>query len=44
LRNVLSDYVHPPRARRMVNALLLSGWLVISAIGAAAIVGGVRAP
>ena len=42
LRNVLSDYVHAPGARRLVNALLLAGWLVISAIGAAAIVGGVR--
>ena len=42
LRNILSDYVHAPGARRLVNALLLAGWLVISAIGAAAIVGGVR--
>ena len=44
LRNVLSDYVHPPGARRLVNVLLLAGWLVISAIGAAAIVGGVQTP
>jgi len=44
LRNVLSDYVHPPRARRLLNALLLAGWLVITAIGAVAIIGGVRAP
>jgi succinate dehydrogenase / fumarate reductase membrane anchor subunit len=44
LRNVLSDYVHPPRARRWLSVILLAGWLVISAIGAVAIVGGVRAP
>ncbi len=44
LRNVLSDYVHPPRARRLLNALLLAGWLVITAIGAVAIIGGVRSP
>ncbi len=44
LRNVLSDYVHPPGARRALNLLLLAGWLVISAIGAVAIIGGVRNP
>jgi succinate dehydrogenase / fumarate reductase membrane anchor subunit len=44
LRNVLSDYVHPAWARRAVNILLLAGWLIISAIGAVAIVGGVRSP
>src|SRR3990170_4808047 len=32
LRNVMSDYIHPPGARRLVSALLLAGWLVISAI------------
>lgn len=44
LRNVLSDYVHPAWARRAVNILLLAGWLIISAIGAVAVIGGVRAP
>jgi succinate dehydrogenase / fumarate reductase membrane anchor subunit len=43
LRNVLSDYIHPPAARRAVNILLLVGWLVISAIGAVAVIGGVKA-
>jgi succinate dehydrogenase / fumarate reductase membrane anchor subunit len=44
LRNVLNDYVRKPRTRRAMDGLLLLGWLVISAIGAAAIVGGVRGP
>jgi len=44
LRNVLSDYIHPAWARRAVNILLLAGWLIISAIGAVAVIGGVRAP
>jgi succinate dehydrogenase / fumarate reductase membrane anchor subunit len=44
LRNVLNDYVRGNRTRRALDWLLLLGWLVISAIGAVAIVGGVRAP
>ena len=44
LRTVLRDYVHGARARKAVNWLLLIGWLVISAIGAVAIIGGVRMP
>jgi succinate dehydrogenase / fumarate reductase, membrane anchor subunit len=44
LRNVLSDYVHRPRTRRLLDGGLLAGWVVISAIGAAAIVGGVQMP
>ncbi|HET7009745.1 MAG TPA: hypothetical protein VFI11_03125 [Anaerolineales bacterium] len=44
LRNVLSDTFQAPRVRRMINALILLGWLLLSAIGAVAIIGGVRAP
>jgi succinate dehydrogenase / fumarate reductase membrane anchor subunit len=41
LRNVLNDYVRGQRARRAFDILILIAWLVISAIGAAAIIGGV---
>ena len=44
LRNVLNDYVRGRRTRRALDGLLLIGWLGISAIGALAIVGGVRVP
>jgi succinate dehydrogenase / fumarate reductase membrane anchor subunit len=44
LRTVLHDYIHRPSHHRHIDALLLAAWLLISAIGAAAIVGGVRAP
>jgi succinate dehydrogenase / fumarate reductase membrane anchor subunit len=42
LRQVLVDYIKGDRARRLLNWFLLAFWLVISLIGAAAIVGGVR--
>jgi succinate dehydrogenase / fumarate reductase membrane anchor subunit len=42
LRNVLNDYVRGTRTRRALDWLLLLGWLVISAIGAVAILGGVQ--
>lgn len=44
LRTVLHDYIHRPAHRRRIDAALLAAWLVISAIGAAAIIGGVRVP
>ena len=44
LRNVMSDYIQEPRTRRVLNALILFGWLLLSAIGAVAIIGGVRSP
>lgn len=44
LRTVLRDYVHRPGARRVLDWALLIGWLLISAIGAFAIIGGVRMP
>jgi succinate dehydrogenase / fumarate reductase membrane anchor subunit len=42
LRNVLNDYVRGSRTRRALDIGLLLAWLVITAIGAVAIVGGVR--
>ncbi len=42
LRNVLNDYVRGQRTRRALDIALLAAWFVISAIGAVAIVGGVR--
>jgi succinate dehydrogenase / fumarate reductase membrane anchor subunit len=42
LRQVLDDYIHPESGRRLVSWLLLLIWAVITAIGAVAIVGGVR--
>jgi succinate dehydrogenase / fumarate reductase membrane anchor subunit len=42
LRNVLSDYVRSPGWRAFLPRLLLIGWVAITAVGAVAIVGGVR--
>jgi succinate dehydrogenase / fumarate reductase membrane anchor subunit len=42
LRQVLFDYIGNDTARRWISWLLFAFWLVISLIGAAAIVGGVR--
>jgi succinate dehydrogenase / fumarate reductase, membrane anchor subunit len=42
LRQVLFDFFHTPKARRNLSWGLLLLWLVVTAIGAAAIVGGVR--
>lgn len=44
LRQVLNDYISQDRTRRRVTWLLFLLWIVISLIGAAAIVGGVRMP
>jgi succinate dehydrogenase / fumarate reductase membrane anchor subunit len=44
LRQVLNDYIRQDRTRRRVSWLLFLLWIVISLIGAAAIVGGVRMP
>ncbi len=41
LRQVLEDYIIRPAPRRMVRWGLFIAWLIITAIGAAAIVGGV---
>jgi succinate dehydrogenase / fumarate reductase membrane anchor subunit len=42
LRQVLDDYIHGDTLRRLVSWLLLFAWAVITAIGAVAIIGGVR--
>jgi succinate dehydrogenase / fumarate reductase membrane anchor subunit len=42
LRQVISDYLSSNRARQAVSWLLLAIWLVISAAGTIALVGGVR--
>ncbi|MCC6187815.1 MAG: hypothetical protein IT318_02180 [Anaerolineales bacterium] len=44
LRNVTNDYLANPVWNRRVKWLLIIGWLVITAIGAVAIVGGVMRP
>jgi succinate dehydrogenase / fumarate reductase membrane anchor subunit len=42
LRQVLNDYISSTRARRRMSWILLVFWLLLSIIGAVAIVGGVR--
>ncbi len=42
LYQVLSDYIKDARWRNVISWLLLFFWLVISLIGAVAIIGGVR--
>jgi succinate dehydrogenase / fumarate reductase membrane anchor subunit len=42
LRQVLEDYIHGRNARRVIRVLLFLFWLAITALGAAAVIGGVR--
>ncbi len=42
LRQVLEDYIHGKAARRVIRILLFLFWLCITAMGAAAVIGGVR--
>ena len=42
LRQVLDDYIHSDSSRRLISWLLLLIWVLITSIGAVAIVGGVR--
>jgi succinate dehydrogenase / fumarate reductase membrane anchor subunit len=44
LRQILFDYIHGHKAHQIINWLLLIFWLLISIIGAVAIIGGVRLP
>jgi succinate dehydrogenase / fumarate reductase membrane anchor subunit len=42
LRQVLEDYIHGQTARRILRVLLFLFWLSITALGAVAVIGGVR--
>ncbi len=44
LRQVLMDYIHTESGRRTANWILLLIWLVVLAMGAVAIIGGVKLP
>jgi succinate dehydrogenase / fumarate reductase membrane anchor subunit len=44
LRQVLNDYIRQDSTRRTVTWFLFGLWLILSLIGAMAIVGGVRIP
>jgi succinate dehydrogenase / fumarate reductase membrane anchor subunit len=43
-RGVLDDYITNPTLVRIMNAVLFLVWIIISVIGAVAIVAGVRTP
>jgi succinate dehydrogenase / fumarate reductase membrane anchor subunit len=42
LRQVLEDYFHGRRTRRVLRALLFLFWLCITVLGGAAVIGGIR--
>ncbi|MBX3048217.1 MAG: hypothetical protein KIS80_01700 [Anaerolineales bacterium] len=42
LRQVSFEFIHGERARRNVSLLILGLWLVVSLIGAVALIGGAR--
>ncbi|MGD8455758.1 MAG: hypothetical protein PVF83_05170 [Anaerolineales bacterium] len=42
LRQVLMDYIHPPKARRVTSILLFIFWGVISIMGAVAIIAAAK--
>jgi succinate dehydrogenase / fumarate reductase membrane anchor subunit len=44
LRTVTRDYLHKLSHRKLLDWGLLAFWLLVSAIGAVAIIGGVRMP
>ncbi len=44
LRQVLNDYIRQDSTRRRVTWFLFGLWLILSLIGAMAIIGGVRSP
>jgi succinate dehydrogenase / fumarate reductase membrane anchor subunit len=44
LRQVLRDYIKNEAAMRRISWLLLGFWMLLSLIGAGAIIGGVRQP
>jgi succinate dehydrogenase / fumarate reductase membrane anchor subunit len=44
LRQILFDYIQGDKAHQWINWALLIFWLIISIVGAIAIIGGVRFP
>jgi succinate dehydrogenase / fumarate reductase membrane anchor subunit len=44
VRQVLRDYIHNPKTFQFVSYLLLLVWFLITAVGAIAIIAGVRQP
>ncbi len=44
LRQVLFDYIHSAKWRELANWALVAFWILTTAIGAIAIIGGVRMP
>ncbi len=42
LRQVLFDYVHEPKKQRFIAWALFVFWLLISSVGAVALIGGVK--
>jgi succinate dehydrogenase / fumarate reductase, membrane anchor subunit len=44
LRQILGEYFNSERARQILGWALLAIWLIITAIGAIAVIGGVRQP
>ncbi len=43
-RGVIEDYVSHPTRVRIINTVLFLAWVIISAIGAVAVIAGVQAP
>ena len=42
IRQVLNDYIHSDRGRKFMHWALFLIWLIVTAIGAIALIGGVR--
>ena len=42
LRHVVDDYIHAPRLNRTLKWLMLALWASVTAVGAIALIGGVR--
>lgn len=42
IRQVLNDFIHTQRGRNIMHMALLVFWLIVTAIGAIALIGGVR--
>jgi succinate dehydrogenase / fumarate reductase membrane anchor subunit len=42
LRQILIDFVHHPHRQKLINIILLAFWAIVSALGAVALIAGVR--